>query len=398
MRANIGASLLKTSGAQPAVKPFEIRDKDLNGFLLRVQPSGVRSYIAQLGRGRRVTLGKVGELTPDEARERCKKVLGNVAHGRHPLEGIAGADQQTLKGFIEDTYAPWLRANRPKGAERTLQRLATSFRDWYARPLASITTADIESWKLGRFAKKRKPATVLRDVMTLSGVMTRAVRMKQITEHPVRNVDKPKIDRTPKVRYLDAAEELRLRDALAARDKEMREARVSANKWRRARKQEPLPPLPHYGDHLTPAVLLTLNTGLRRGELLALQWVDVDLIGRTLTVTADTAKSSQTRHLPLNDEAVGVLKAWREQSHGDAVIGIATGFKTAWAGLLDRATIKRFRWHDMRHHFASRLVQKGVPLNTVRDLLGHQSLAMTLRYAHLAPDQKREAVARLVEP
>ena len=74
-----------------------------------------------------------------------------------------------------------------------------------------------------------------------------------------------------------------------------------------------------------------------------------------------------------------------------------TGFQSAWEKVLKRAGISKFRWHDLRHHFASRLVQKGVPLNTVRDLLGHGSVGMSLRYAHLAPDQRREAVSKLNE-
>jgi hypothetical protein len=103
----------------------------------------------------------------------------------------------------------------------------------------------------------------------------------------------------------------------------------------------------------------------------------------------------KTRHVPLNDEAMTALRHWREQSGGGhGVFEIATGLKTAWSHILKRAKITGFRWHDLRHHFASRLVQRGVPLNTVRDLLGHSSIAMSLRYAHLAPDEWREAVAK----
>jgi len=94
----------------------------------------------------------------------------------------------------------------------------------------------------------------------------------------------------------------------------------------------------------------------------------------------------------------GVLNRWRAQANsGHRIFEVRTGFKTAWAKVLKRANITKFRWHDLRHHFASRLVQVGVPLNTVRDLLGHSSVAMSLRYAHLSPDQRREAVAKLNE-
>jgi integrase len=198
------------------------------------------------------------------------------------------------------------------------------------------------------------------------------------------------------VRYLDPHEALRLRDALRDRDQEMRDARVSANAWRKARKEDPLPSLPHYGDHLTPAVLLSMNTGLRRGELLALRWPAVDFKSKQLMVEGDTAKSAQTRHIDLNSEALEVLKNWRKQAPDGERIFPYASFKTAFAALLRRAKITKFRWHDMRHHFASRLVQAGRPLNTVRELLGHGSLAMTLRYAHLAPGNKREAVDELV--
>jgi integrase len=289
-----------------------------------------------------------------------------------------------------------VQANRPRTAANTLEKLNRIFGSWFAESLSAITIERIESWKIRRLNAGRSATTVLRDMFTLSSVLSRAVRLGKLTENPIRRVEKPRIDRRPKVRFLDKEEESRLREAMQMRDAEMREARESANVWRQERKQELLPSLPHFGDHLTPAVLLSMNTGLRRGEILALRWESIDFDRQILTVEGGTAKNRQTRHVPINDAATTVLRCWHEQAHdGKRVFEPRTGFKTAWAPLLKRATITKFRWHDLRHHFASRLVQAGVPLNTVRDLLGHSSVAMSLRYAHLAPDQRREAVAKL---
>lgn len=396
MQAIIGSTLLSSKMAQPTKKPFEIYDSRLSGFTLRVQPSGIRSYYARFGRNRRVVLGQVGTIEPDEARERCRKVLGNVVHGRHPLQGIGGTEGITLGVFIADTYTAWLYASRPRTATNTLEKLYRHFRTWYAEPLAAITVERVEAWKVRRLNEGRSPTTVLRDLFTLSSVLRRAVKAGELAENPVRRVDKPRIDRRGKVRFLDQAEESRLRGALMKRDLEIQRQRTISNERRQTRHQRLLPPLTHFGDHLTPAILLSMNTGLRRGEVLKLRWSTVDFNRRLLTVEGRNAKNRQTRHVPLNEEAMGVLQRWREQSGtGARVFDVTTGFRATWEKILKRARITHFRWHDLRHHFASRLVQQGVPLNTVRDLLGHSSVGMSLRYAHLAPDQRREAVAKL---
>ena len=164
MRAIIGPNLLSSKVAQPTKKPFEVYDSRLPGFTLRVQPSGVRSYYARFGRNRRITLGKADTLLPDEARERCQKVLGNVAHGRHPLHGLGGTDGITLGKFIADTYMTWVKASRPRTAADTLEKLYRHFRTWYPEPLTAITVERVEAWKARRLNEGRSPSTVLRDL------------------------------------------------------------------------------------------------------------------------------------------------------------------------------------------------------------------------------------------
>lgn len=223
--------------------------------------------------------------------------------------------------------------------------------------------------------------------------------------NPLQKLKPLRTDGLSRTRYLTVEEENALRSSLTERDERLRENRANGNAWRRARHQAVLPDLSTsaFADYLQPMVLLSLNTGLRRGEVLRLKWSDIDLLIRKLVVRGDNAKSGNTRYIPLNDEALATLQHWRTDVEaaewvfpghdGERLMSV----KTSWKSVLQTAEILDFRWHDLRHHFASRLVMKGVDLNTVRELLGHSDLSMTLRYAHLSPEHKADAVAKLCE-
>jgi integrase len=149
-------------------------------------------------------------------------------------------------------------------------------------------------------------------------------------------------------------------------------------------------------------VMLSLNTGLRRGELFHLRWADINFDQKILTVQGGGAKSGKTRHIPLNQPALEVLTGWYalSKNRNEWVFVGNTGnpfdnVNKSWREVLRQAEIPHFRWHDLRHTFSSWLVMKRVDLNTVRELLGHAELKMTLRYAHLAPEHKAIAFEML---
>ena len=221
-----------------------------------------------------------------------------------------------------------------------------------------------------------------------------------IESHDLSKVKALQVDNS-KVRYLDSIEEKRLLKALRDRDSEIKAQRESANEFRNQRGYELLPKLSEYpfADHLEPVVIIAMHTGLRKGEILSLEWQNIDFDNRVLTVVSDKAKSGKTRHIPLNNAAFNALKGWQQSSgktgyvfKGESDTHIQD-VKKSWDALLERACITNFRFHDLRHHFASKLVMASVDLNTVRELLGHKDLTMTLRYAHLAPEHKAAAVS-----
>lgn len=389
---------------KPADRPYEVRDTRLKGLLLRVQPSGVMTWYVEWARGQRQSLGRADAVKIDAAREWAREILAKHYAGEDPKAERRAAKVHTFRSFVDDVYSPWAESNI-KTHKATLARLRASFPDLQEKSLADVTPWLIEKWRSAKLKAGAKASTVNRDLDDLRSALAKAVTWELLTSNPAAGVKRSRLDHGATVRFLSDDEEERLRAALDERETRIRAERRRANEWRRARDYDLLPNLDAtaFADHLKPLVLLSINTGLRQGEAFGLQWSDLDLDRAMLTVRGSNAKSGRTRHIPLNDEAVGALRGWRKQAaDGSGLVfigrfgGELNNVRKAWEGVLKAARIEAFRWHDMRHHFASRLVMAGVDLNTVRELLGHAGVQMTLRYAHLAPEHKAAAVARLV--
>lgn len=145
---------------------------------------------------------------------------------------------------------------------------------------------------------------------------------------------------------------------------------------------------------LRDIVECTLNTGMRKGEILGLKWDQI----RNGFIYLEETKTKEPRQIPVNDTLDILFKRIRRKQHltsmyvftyrGKRVDSVKTSFNSA----VKRAGIVDFRFHDLRHTFASQLLMKGGTLKDVQELLGHKTMTMTLRYAHLTQEHKRKAV------
>ncbi|MEH6559571.1 MAG: tyrosine-type recombinase/integrase [Oceanicoccus sp.] len=393
-------------------KRYRVWDTDIKGFNVRVSPKGKKTYIFTYrtqGTQKEFTLGIHGNITADEARDLAKKQAGKVAdrtdiraEEKELKKQAKLAKSSALVDFIKNEYLPWAESHL-KSWKLSKEVIERDFSHLLNRTVSDISKWDVQKWSAQASKSGLKASTINRRTAILKGVVSKAHEWNFINSNPLRGMKNLKTDNKARVRYLSLKEEKELRAELESRQEKHRKERLQFIEWSKERKKTP-PPLPNdkFTDHLMPMVLLSLNTGMRRGELFNLQWRDIDLKGRTATIEGTTAKSGETRHIPLNDEALATLIAWRNQTKSKILVfpSPKTGdtfnnISTAWKKLISDSGVTNFRFHDLRHHFASQLVMAGVDINTVRELLGHQDIATTLRYAHLAPEHKAAAVAML---
>lgn len=389
---------IMVEGAKPKSQPYRLWDAKVPGLCLRVLPSGRSTYELHWARNKSTSLGTNGVMTLEAARVAARNGLGEVAKHGAPVglqvaPGVGGGS--TLGEYLLSRYGPHIEAVNKAGAS-DVAALKAQFGHLMSLPIASITKSHFDDFKAKRLKQGTHPATVNRDLDRLKAALSKAEAWGLLEHNPLRGVKRITRGIENRVRYLSREEEIALRGALDAREAEARIRRQSGDEWRAARGLELKGALPAYSDHLKPMTLLALNTGMRRGELTQLTWADIDLQGKRVTIRAGYAKSGTARHLPLNAEATAVMKTYRKQHALKGPLFAVTSVSTSWRSLMAAAKIADFRFHDLRHTFASHLVMGGVDLNTVRELMGHSDLKMTLRYAHLAPEHKAAAVETLV--
>jgi integrase len=245
-----------------------------------------------------------------------------------------------------------------------MQRLTRAF-DKY---LPKLTTAMIEQYKIQR-SQQVKPATVNRELSLLKHMLAKAVEWGYLKSNPAKPV---KLLKEPpgRLRFLELEEIERLLENC----------------------EDPQVP------YLRPIVVTALHTGMRLGEILGLRWENIDLRHRLITIAK--TKNNERKTIPINEtlhEELNQIPKYVTSPYlfchpdGARILRIDRSFRSA----LKRAGIEWFRFHDLRHTFASHLAMHGQPLETIGALLGHKDPKMTKRYAHLSPASLKAAVTTL---
>jgi integrase len=274
--------------------------------------------------------------------------------------------------FVQFTerYAEYSRANKRGEANERYRRqqLAESFG---RKRVCELTSWDIEQFKI-EMSRGRAPATVNRLLGTLKHMLSMAARWGLSPGNPGTGVKLLHVPKRPD-RILSKEEEERLLAACY-------------------RVHDP---------HLRPAVIVALNSGMRKGEILGLRWDCVDLESRTVQILNSKSEFSD-RRVPMNET---LLALFLDLEPGRTTEFVFPSFRKAGARLRDPkkgfakavrlAQIPHIRFHDLRHTFATRLVRAGVDLITIQQLLGHSKITTTSRYAHSLADDKMCAVKRL---
>ncbi len=266
---------------------------------------------------------------------------------------------------LSEAYLNW---TKPQKAYKDKARRVKQLREVFGNyDLRDFTTRLIEEYQAKRL-EYNKPATVNRMLTILKHMFRKAVDWDMLEEDVRKRIRKIKLtpEHNTRLRYLSIEECQTLIECCAS--------------------------------HLKPIVTVALHTGMRKSEILSLKWEQIDL--KHGFILLEITKNGERREIPINTT---LEEMFNEIPHSVESVYVFTDrngnpykeVKRSFSTALKKTGIRDFRFHDLRHTFASHLVMNGVDITSIKELLGHKTLTMTMRYAHLSPGHKRKAVDTL---
>ena len=274
-------------------------------------------------------------------------------------------DIQTYKsvitfGELAEIYIEYAKINK-KSWRRDITSLKNILPFFKNMKLKLISPLDIENYKQKR-RDEVKPATVNRELACMKHMFNLAIKWKKASTNPVTEVKFFK-EKNKRLRFLSEEEIHKLIECSSPQ--------------------------------LKPIIITAITTGMRLNEILSLQWKDIDFENNLITL--DETKGGSSRKIPINDTLKEVLLSLKNKAMNEFVFQSSLGkpykdLRTTFRTTLRKAGLEDVTFHTLRHTFASHLVMSNVNLKTVQELLGHRTIQMTMRYAHLSGKHKQQAV------
>jgi integrase len=361
----------------PAPKDAYLWDGMVKGFALKVTPRGTKTYLFEYKddhrKTRRVTIGHHGVITAEQARDKAKALAAEVELGGNPA---AERSDRKSAATVSSLAEQWIEEHV---AARRKAKTLHDYRGWLDRHIlpmiGSMRVPEVQSRDVEKVVRSLSdhPTTANRVLAVISSMFTFAIRQHIVRDNPARGIERNK--ETMRKRHLSPEELNRLGDVL--------------------RKAEAR------GDNQAgiDAVRVLLLTGMRRGEVEALEWQFVDW-GSNQLCLPDSKSGEKT--VPLGQSAIDLLKAIRARQEQDATFnenefvfpgknGHLIGLPKMWRKWRSEAGVEDVRVHDLRHTYGSFGASGGTPLFVISGVLGHKSTATTERYAHLQANPAKTA-------
>ncbi|MBF0327299.1 MAG: tyrosine-type recombinase/integrase [Alphaproteobacteria bacterium] len=355
-------------------------DDDVGGFGLRITAGGARAFVLSyrvLGRQRRLTLGGWPELTATAAREMALQAKAAIARGGDPLQERQESRRADTMADLFKTYLAEHAANHNRPS--TIREYARLIEKALVPRLghlkvAAVTARDVHD--LHR-AMRKTPTSANRAIALLRKVLNLAVKWGHRQDNPAVGFE----------RYHEEARTVTLTEG------ESQSLLAALNEWREQ----------HTDTRSVDAIEILMQTGARRGEVLSMRWDQIDWENGVWIKPSAHTKQKKEHRVPLIEPTLAILRRIYENGGalsewvfpGDVDGQHIKEIKRVWAAVLKRAGLPGVHLHDLRHSYATALVESGVSLELVGRLLGHTQVATTRRYAHPGDAILREVAGRI---